>query len=464
MTSTSISTFTDRVHELNQEYQLLYQRSLVDLALSNRHAYWDVEALEEAVLDIGFAKVVRELQESEKTLSTRVLIQAIHQTALQVQDWPEMTVQYRFLSLWRERCQEYGWEEMARQAEGLMFDYRLSSIQRRVRLAEYPKQRLDASRIGLLSTANGQWLLDVGRDGIRSWDSNTGEEGPFWSVDSRIETICIDVDAQILIATKDGGVYRWDVLFQVHQELMMFEYEVNALCSRGDKIVVWGNNRLTILEDTGELKLEIDARFRNSPTIALSSDGNRIMACDGATLGVWSTITGGVIFGLGFYSGLSVDDVNRVESILDLGRSEYGLRLMDKLDLWGLKLTRQYQTIQGLSEPMVMSEDDSFVVMGEGDQIAWLEWDASLEEYVVLSTMQIEDTWSFQQVRGIASNVRTIVGFSNHGLVAIDFLHQKEARYPLEIPLASKLCVLSDSGLIACDDTHQISFFLFRAD
>jgi hypothetical protein len=156
--------------------------------------------------------------------------------------------------------------------------------------------------------------------------------------------------------------------------------------------------------------------------------------------------------------------MNRVESILDLGRSEYGLRLMDKLDLWGLKLTRQYQTIQGLSEPMVMSEDDSFVVMGEGDQIAWLEWDASLEEYVVLSTMQIEDTWSFQQVRAIAPNVRTIVGFSNHGLVAIDFLHQKEARYPLEIPLASKLCVLPDSGLIACDDTHQISFFLFRAD
>ena len=69
---------------------------------------------------------------------------------------------------------------------------------------------------------------------------------------------------------------------------------------------------------------------------------------------------------MGFHTGLSVDDVNRIESILDLARTENGLRLMDKLDLWGIKLSRQYDTIQGLSHPMVMSESDEHVVMGEG--------------------------------------------------------------------------------------------------
>jgi len=464
--STSITTFTERVHELNQEYQLLYQRSLVDLALSDRHAYWDVETLEEAIQDKGFPSIIRELQQAPKTLSTRVLIQAIHQVALQIQEWPEQSVQYRFLTLWREKCQDFGWEEMARQCEGLMFDYRLSSIQRKVTLEEYPKQRVDASRIGMMSTANGQWLLDVSREGIRSWDSNTGQEGPFWSVDSIIDLVSVESDAHVLIATRDGGLYRWDVLFQMHQELFRLEDQgtFEALCYREGKIVAWANQVLYVLEDTGEVKLQFQARFRSRPTVALSTDGQRVLACDGATLGVWSSITGGVIFGLGFHSSLSADDINRVESIVSLGRTAYGLRLMDKLELWGLKLSRQYQTIQGLSDPFLMSGNDDYVVMGEDDLIALLEWDTHLEEYVVISEMQIEDVWSFQQVYQIAPNCRTIVALGTNGLVALDFQRQKEARYPLSLPLATKLCVLPDSGLIACDDTQRISFFIFRAD
>ena len=138
--TTSVSIFTDRVHAINQEYQLLFQRSLVDLALADQHSYWDVEILEEAIQNIGFPAIIRELQAAGQTLSNRVLIQAIHQTALQVQDWDEGTVQYRFLTLWRERCQDYGWEEMARQCEGLMFDYRLPSLQRKVTLEMYPNK------------------------------------------------------------------------------------------------------------------------------------------------------------------------------------------------------------------------------------------------------------------------------------------------------------------------------------
>ena len=462
--TTGLSIFTERVHAINQEYQLLFQRSLVDLALSDRHAYWDVETLEDAVDNIGFPAIIRELQSSGDSLSNRVLIQAIHHTALQVQQWTEVTLQYRFLTLWRERCQEYGWEDMARQCEGLMFDYRLPSLQRKVTLEAYPKPRMDATRLGLMATKDGQWLLDVGREGIRTWDTNTGDEGPFWSVNSLIDFVCIDDAAQVLISTRAGGIYRWDVLFQVHQELTTLEHCLQSLTNRAGKIAGWSNQFLHLWEDTGEKRLEIEARFRTTPTVALSVDGHRVMACDGATLGVWSTITGGVIFGMGFHTGLSVDDVNRVESILDLARTEYGLRLMDKLDLWGLKLSRQYDTIQGLSHPMVMSDSDDHVVMGEGDHLAWLEWDSTLEEYVVISDLHLDDVWSFQQVRAITSNSRTLVCQGNNGLVAIDFLRQKVARYPLEMPLASKLCVLPESGLIACDDTNRVSFFLFRAD
>ena len=77
--TTGLSIFTERVHAINQEYQLLFQRSLVDLALSDRHAYWDVEVLEEAIDNIGFPAIIRELQAAGESLSNRVLIQAIHQ-------------------------------------------------------------------------------------------------------------------------------------------------------------------------------------------------------------------------------------------------------------------------------------------------------------------------------------------------------------------------------------------------
>ena len=101
---------------------------------------------------------------------------------------------------------------MARQCEGLMFDYRLPSLQRKVTLENYPKPRMDASRIGLIATKDGQWLLDVGREGIRTWDTNTGEEGPFWSVNSLIDFVCVDEAAQVLIFLQEqedciGGMY-----------------------------------------------------------------------------------------------------------------------------------------------------------------------------------------------------------------------------------------------------------------
>ena len=68
--TTGIFIFTERVHAINQEYQLLFQRSLVDLALSDRHDYWDVETLEEAIDNIGFPAIIRELQAAGESLST----------------------------------------------------------------------------------------------------------------------------------------------------------------------------------------------------------------------------------------------------------------------------------------------------------------------------------------------------------------------------------------------------------
>ena len=198
--------------------------------------------------------------------------------------------------------------------------------------------------------------------------------------------------------------------------------------------------------------------------MAISEDGQRIMACDGSTIGVWSCITGSVIFGMGFHSGLSPDDINMVESILDMGQTEFGLRLMDRLDLWGLRLKSQYNMVRTLSDPLAMSDDDKYVVMGDGEVLAWLEWDDLDEEYIVRNQVNVPDLWAVSSVKKVTENCRVLVGCGTESLIAWDLAQGKEARYPLELPLGTKLAVLTTSNLIVCDDTRSISLFLFRAD
>jgi hypothetical protein len=389
---------------------------------------------------------------------------AIETVGLRMQQWTEQSQRYRFLSLWRELCQDYGWEEQARQTEGLLFDYRMPTVQRRVTLEEHPKQRLDPGRQGLMATRNGAWLLDISREGIRTWDTSTGAEGPFWSVECPIVDVVLDDGSQVVIATLDGTLYRWDVMFDFHQELDRVDEPLLALGCRQGRIVGWSNNYLYCWDDAGVRKQEIVAKFRTTPCVAISHDLQRVMACDGSTLGVWSAITGSVIYGQGFHSGLTPDTMNMVESLLDMGSTVFGLRLLDKLDVWGLKLQSQYELIRTLSAPIVCSATDQYVVMGDESTLAWLEWDAEEEEYVILTQMDVPNLWSLSNVQALSGDCRVLVGLTSDGLAVLDIARNKDARYPLEIPLAAKMTVIPTLHLIACDDTRRVSLYIFRGD
>ena len=102
--------------------------------------------------------------------------------------------------------------------------------------------------------------------------------------------------------------------------------------------------------------------------------------------------------------------------------------------------------------------------MGDGETLAWLEWDSEDEEYVVRNQVTVPDLWAVTSVRSVTENCRVLVGCGTESLVAWDLAQGKEARYPLEIPLGTKLTVFATSKLIVCDDTRSISIFLFRAD
>lgn len=464
MSNTSI--FAQRFASLAQQSEQMIKRSLVDLALVDRHAYWDVEALDIAIEQKGIAAVIEELRRhpSHASLSTRVLILALEEIAMQLSSWTESKQRQRFLTLWREKCMDYGWEDMRRQAEGVLFDFRLPSLHRQVILEQYPKSRTDIERIGLLATENSSWLLDVSKQGIRSWDSTTGEEGPFWTVQEDIVHVQIDKQARLFVATWGGGLYMWDVDFQSYQEIERFPTTIESMVCRDGVLAVFVQNTVYIIDDSYTLKREIPAKFKDTPVLALSYDGQRVMACDGSILGVWSVVTGSVIFGLSSFVSMDEDSLDMVEAVLDMATTNLGLRMMDRLDIWGLKLASQYDVLRSLSEPLLMSGDDKWMILGSNTELAWVEWEQESEEFVVLSEMELPDMWGLSNFRALSANCRYICGTSAQGVFALDVLQKKDARYPVQKAFICKLAVIDSMRLIACDDGDSVRLLQFRPD
>ena len=457
--------FTLRLQELSEQHVGMIRRSLVDLILVDKHPYWDVEVLEQAISNQGIAAVLNELRsQAVVPFSTRVLGDALESVAFQLQEWTEGSLRQRFLILWREKCRQFHWEEMRRQTEGLLFDFRLSSLLRQVQLQAYPKKRTDIERIGLLSSKNGAWLLDVSRSGIRTWDGQEGQEGPFWSTESSILSVIPEEKSDVLIFTTSGLIVRWNIDFQVDTILVEHSVGFQGITARNASIAAWVDHRLMIWDNQGHLRYSFNARFKNTPELAISADGQRLIACDGHILGVWSIFSGTVIYGLSEFGGHAVDDLELVRAILDMAQSNKGLRLMDRLGLWGLNLNTQYEILRALSEPMTISDDDCFVVVGEDNDLALLEWDDNEENFVILSHLQVPKLWNISNMQNITSDCQYVIAFSNQSLVAWDLINQKEARYPIEEPFLSKLTVLPNSRWICLDDGHNLSIFQFHAD
>jgi len=457
----------EQFRSLGERTEGLVRRSLVDLALSDRHAYWDVEALDEAVQTESVESVLKELRDPkyEDSISTTVLADAIEETTILLQHWNEGKDIQRFLTLWRDRCWQYGWEEARRQCEGILFDYRQSSLQRCNILFNARKEvNLDINSIGILATFDGEWLVDVSERKIVIWEPLTGEEITSWSHEHHITMVLPFREAQILIATRDGEVHLWEVDTEMRRHILSLGSPIYAMCFRDNKISVWLNDMLRVWDEDGELKHELVAPASEPPGLAISNDGQRVMYCDGRTLGVWSLLTGNVIYGLHAHSGLDEDALDMTESILDMGQSDKGLRMMDLLQLWGLSLRSQFDLLQSLSEPMVISTNDLQVVAGADQELALLEWDEEDENFAISAQTTVADLWGINNMKALSEDCRYLVATTPQGIVAWDLFRKKEARFPIPMAFSMKIAVLKGKRLIAVDNGQELSIFRFLAD
>jgi hypothetical protein len=461
------SVWQEQFRSIGERTSGLVQRSLVDLALCDRHAYWDVEALDDAMQAKGMQTILEELRHPkyQDSISTAVLADALEETAILMQHWNEGSSIQRFLTLWRDRCWQYGWEEARRQAEGILFDYRQPSLQRcNILFDARTGLSLDLNRIGIVATLDGKWLADVLNCEIVVWDPLTGEKVTSWTSSSDITIVEPIREAQFLIANRDGEVHLWEVDTEFQKHILSLHKPVHALTARDGKIAVWVDDELRIWDENGDLKQELAAPASEPPAMAISNDGQRIMYCDGRTIGVWSILTGNVIYGLFAHSGLDDDDLDMTESILDMGQTNKGLRMMDLLQLWGLSLQAQFDILRSLSEPMAISDDDQQIVAGADQDLALLEWDEEDENFVVLSHAKVADLWGVNSMHQLSNDCRYVVATSPQGIVAWDLLRNKEARFPVPMAFSLKIAVLRGTRLIAVDNGQELSIFRFLAD
>ena len=296
------------------------------------------------------------------------------------------------------------------------------------------------------------------------WNPLTGERIASWSNGTVITLVHPIRDGELLIATRDGEVHLWDVETEYRKHILSLEQPIYSLFARDGKIAIWTDNSLRIWEENGELRQELAAPALEPPSLAISNDGQIVMYCDGKTLGVWSILTGNVIYGLYAHNGLNDDELDMTESILDMAQSSRGLRMMDVQQLWGLSLKSQFKVLQSLSEPLVISKDDTQVVAGAEQDLALLEWNEEDENFEIVSQMSIPDLWGVNNMHAISSDCRYVVATTPQGIVALDIVRNKEARFPVQMAFSIKIAVLRDARLIAVDNGQELSIFRFLAD
>ena len=463
----------EQFQALGRRTEQLARRSLVDLALAQRHECWDVEALDSEIQSKGIEVVIAELRapELQGDLSTMVLADALEETAMQLEHWDALKDPQRFLTLWRDRCWQYGWDEPRRQCEGLLFDYRWPSIQRvNILHSARENHQHDPTRIRIRATLDGSLLLDVDHHRIDAWDPLTGELHSQWGAPSHIRTVLSARDSSVLILCESGELFEWNALYDQSVSLFYVTDEENrpvhvqTMTHLNGKVAVWGTGLLSVWGADGECRVRIAVASEQHPQLCFSVDGQRVLLSTGRMISVWSALTGRKLTELVMKPTLDPDQRSMMESILDSGRSVEGLLVMDRLDLWGLSLATQYDLLQSISIPFAVTDNAHFVIAGDGTDLGWLEWSDGFENYMIASHLEVGELWGVRAMQGLAPTLRQVVAISAQGIVAWDFARRKEAHFPLPMAFSMSITVLPESRLIAVDNGVELSLFRFVPD
>jgi hypothetical protein len=442
-----------------QRAERLACRALKDLDDMERHRFWEVEALDNAVRTRGIGAVLTELAEAAVAgpPSTLLLLDSLQEEAAHLGSWNIVDEPQRFLCLWRDRCYLEGWESTQRQTESILFDCGWASLQQVSSLEGARGEDADGGRVGLVASCDGKHVIDVAKSAAVVWDPLTGKQLGFWKPPSEILSVQPLYDDIVAFGLATGELFLWELLVDAQYSIASLGVPIRSIASKGERICLWSYDGIHVLDEDGAAKFRLETSSDDVPSMAMSSDGLRLLCGDGRILDIWCLRTGQRLFSLSEDGDLEEDDEMMAASVLDMGSQPLGLLAMDRLGIWGLDLPAQFDVLQSMSEPMAMG--GPYMVSCEGDGIAL--WEQGEAGYALLTKMPVQDMWGDSSVVSLSDDCRYVAAVLPDGIAAWDLLEGKVAALPLPPSFSTALVSIPRSRLVAVDTGQAIRIFRY---
>lgn len=445
-------------HDANA--QKLARQILDDQRRTSRHKYWDVECLQESLRKNTFQEILDQLNEDEHPDSS-ALHNALSEEFARLKNWDLKSEPQKFLVLWRDRAFCEGWEDVQQAADNILFDARWASLLRVSQLQKEDSELgFDPNRIGIIMPSDGSYVLDVDQDLVTVWNPHTGKKTSSWSPPSPICCAVPLLDDIVAFGLSNGKLYHWELGEDTQYEVHTLSMAIESLCAQDDICVAFSQQIAYVIDDQGNSTHSISFPTEELPITFLSPDQQRLMICNREKILVWDLEEDKELFSLHESSDSDEDTEQMTTAILDMCSTKLGVQLLDAVDLWSLALSKQFQLIQSLNEPMALSDNCERMVSLEDNHLLLLERREG-RHFTSIHKESLNNIWGLNHLIALTNHCSIIATAVPEGIIAWDFEEQKFSSLPLPFTFTTTLHSIPNSRLLVVDTGQSISIFRF---
>ena len=444
----------------NSDIEALAQRILEDKQKFNRNKFWDVECLQESLRSHSFTEILEQISEDEHPDSEK-LHNALKEEFARLQNWDSDREPQKMLVLWRDRAITEGWLEVAQAVDNILFDARWASLQRVCTLQKNDSDLgFDPNRIGLLTTPNGKFLLDIDQNIIVVWEPQTGLKHSTWKPKSRICSAAPLFEDVVAIGLEDGSLYHWELGEDTQYEVLSFSSAIEIISAQEERCAVFSAQKVHVIDADGKETHNIPFETDDPPVLYLTPDDQRLIISCRYKLVVWNLSTDKEVYTLEAPEDVDEDVELMTTAILDMSTNLRGIQLMDAVSLWELPLEKQYLLLQSLHEPMELSKNCERMVSFE-DGVLQLFERREGRHYTSIHREELNNIWGLNTIISLSDDCSILAAAIPEGIIAWDLNEQKFSSLPLPFTFTTTLHSIPNSRLLAVDTGQSVSMFRF---
>ena len=270
-----------------QKYQALADRIINDKKQCFRHKYWEVECLHESLRNQGFAEILEELKQDTHP-DSQLLHDALKEEFGRLQNWDMEKEPQKMLVLWRDRALTENWTDIVAEVDSILFDARWPSLQRICSLSKTDTDfGFDPNRIGLITTSNGKYLLEIEPKFVQVWNPQTGESISTWAPPSQIRAAEPLFEDVVALGLEDGSLYHWELGEDTQYQVYKINHPIDVISAQEESCAVFSNQEVQIINADGECTHTIAFVSDDPPCLLLTSDQKRVIISNPDRLLVW---------------------------------------------------------------------------------------------------------------------------------------------------------------------------------